>query len=158
MTPCWEELLLFIVVQLLGHIQLFATPQTAARQASLSFTISWSLLRLMSIELMMPSNSINVIILDIFQILSLYLIQGLQISLSFRWLPFTLLIVSFDECALKFLYIYSHLFLFFLPGISVLYPRKHCKCNVMKFSLCFLLRVSQFQLLNQVFDIFPVKF
>ena len=66
MTPCWEELLLFIVVQLLGHIQLFATPQTAARQASLSFTISWSLLRLMSIELMMPSNSINVIILDIF--------------------------------------------------------------------------------------------
>ena len=33
-----------------------ATPQTAARQASLSFTISWYLLRLMFIELMMPSN------------------------------------------------------------------------------------------------------
>jgi len=33
-----------------------ATPWTAARQASLSFTISWSLLKLMSIESMMPSN------------------------------------------------------------------------------------------------------
>ena len=34
------------------------TPWTAARQASLSFTISWSLLRLMSIELVMPSNNL----------------------------------------------------------------------------------------------------
>ena len=37
-------------------VRLFATPWTAARQASLSFTISRSLLRLMSIESMMPSN------------------------------------------------------------------------------------------------------
>ena len=34
----------------------FATPWTVARQASLSFTVSWSLLRLMSIEPVMPSN------------------------------------------------------------------------------------------------------
>ena len=44
-----------IVVQSLSHVQLFATPSTAAHQASLSFTISWSLLKLMSIELV-PSN------------------------------------------------------------------------------------------------------
>ena len=37
-------------------VRLFVTPWTAARQASLSFTISWSLLKLMSIELVMPSN------------------------------------------------------------------------------------------------------
>ena len=43
-------------VQLLSHVRLFATPWTAARQASLSFTVSPSLLRLMSIELVMPSN------------------------------------------------------------------------------------------------------
>ena len=43
-------------LQLLSHVQLFVTPRTAARQASLSFTISWSLLRLMSIESVMPSN------------------------------------------------------------------------------------------------------
>ena len=37
-------------------VQFYATPWTAACQASLSFTISWSLLKLMSIELVMPSN------------------------------------------------------------------------------------------------------
>ena len=45
-----------VVVQSLSCVQLFATPWTAARQASLSFTISWSLLKLMFIELVMPSN------------------------------------------------------------------------------------------------------
>ena len=39
-----------------SRVRLFVTPQTAAGQASLSFTISWSLLELMSIELVMPSN------------------------------------------------------------------------------------------------------
>ena len=45
-----------IVLQSLSDVRLFATPWTAARQASLSFTISWSLLKLMSIESVMPSN------------------------------------------------------------------------------------------------------
>ena len=45
-----------IVVQPLSRVQLFATSWTAACQASLSFTISKSLLKLMSIELVMPSN------------------------------------------------------------------------------------------------------
>ena len=44
------------VVQLLSHVQLFMTPWTAAHQASLSFTISQSLLKIISIELMVPSN------------------------------------------------------------------------------------------------------
>ena len=43
-------------VQSLSHVQLFATPWTAARQASLSITNSQSLLKLMSIESLMPSN------------------------------------------------------------------------------------------------------
>ena len=46
----------YVVVQLLSHVQLLATPWTAACQASLSFTISWSLVKLMSIESVMPSN------------------------------------------------------------------------------------------------------
>ena len=45
-----------VAVQLLSHVQLFATPLTAACQASLSFTISWGLLKLVSIESVMPSN------------------------------------------------------------------------------------------------------
>ena len=45
-----------IVVLSLHHVWLFVTPWTTASQASLSFTIFWSLLKLMSIELVMPSN------------------------------------------------------------------------------------------------------
>ena len=43
-------------VQSVSHVRLFATPCTATRQASLSITNSWSLLKFMSIELAMPSN------------------------------------------------------------------------------------------------------
>ena len=46
----------FTVVQSISCVRLFETPWTAAHQASLSFTVSQSLLKLMSIELMMPSN------------------------------------------------------------------------------------------------------
>ena len=46
----------FVAVQLLSHIQLFATPWTAVHQDFLSFTISWSLLKFMSVELVMLSN------------------------------------------------------------------------------------------------------
>ena len=57
----WGLCLLFYTqfssVQLLSHVRIFVTPWTAARQASLSITNSRSLLRLMSIELVMPSPS-----------------------------------------------------------------------------------------------------
>ena len=43
-------------VQALSHVQFFATPWTVARQASLSITNSQSVLKLMSIESVMPSN------------------------------------------------------------------------------------------------------
>ena len=46
----------FSAVQLLSQVQLFATPGTAASQASLSSTNSQSLLKLMSFEAVMPSN------------------------------------------------------------------------------------------------------
>ena len=46
----------FISVQSLSHVRLFATPWTAAHQASLSITNSWSLPKPMSIVSVMPSN------------------------------------------------------------------------------------------------------
>ena len=46
----------FVAVQSLSHVQLFGTRWTAAHQASLSFTISWSLLKLMFMESVMSSN------------------------------------------------------------------------------------------------------
>ena len=48
----------FSSVQSLSHVQLFATPWTTARQASLSITNSWRLLKVMSIESVMPSNNL----------------------------------------------------------------------------------------------------
>ena len=66
---------LFAVVQLLNHAQLFATPWTAAHQASPYFTISWSLCKLMSIESTMPSNH-------------LILSQLLSSCLQGSWAPF----------------------------------------------------------------------
>ena len=50
-----------VVVQSLSHVQLFATPWTAARQASPSFTISQSLLKRICIESVMPSNDLILI-------------------------------------------------------------------------------------------------
>ena len=49
---------MFSSVQPLSHVQLFATPWTTACQASLSITNSWSLPKLMSIKLVMPSNDL----------------------------------------------------------------------------------------------------
>ena len=56
-TEPWSPVFPFLlVVQSPSHLWLFATPWTAARQASLSFTSSQSLQKLMSIESVMPSN------------------------------------------------------------------------------------------------------
>ena len=55
---------IIVVVEPLGRVRLFGTPWTAARQASLSFTIARSLLKLKSIELVMPSNHLILCHLD----------------------------------------------------------------------------------------------
>ena len=47
------------LVQLINHVQVFATLWAAACQVFLSFTNSWNLLKLMSIKLVMPSNHLN---------------------------------------------------------------------------------------------------
>ena len=53
-NKCW--FLIFRLVQSLSHVRFFGTPWTAACQSSASITSSWSLLKLTSIESMMPSN------------------------------------------------------------------------------------------------------
>ena len=52
-----------LVVQFISLIRLFGTLWTAARQVSLSFAVSQSLLRLMSIESVMPSNHLILLLL-----------------------------------------------------------------------------------------------
>ena len=58
---CRELYKFVFIVQLLSRVQLFATPWAAAHQALLSFTISWSLLKFMSIESF--SSCLNCLIL-----------------------------------------------------------------------------------------------
>ena len=48
--------IIVVIVESLSYVRLFATPWTAAHQASLSFTNPWNLLKLMSIESVMLSN------------------------------------------------------------------------------------------------------
>ena len=57
-----KELIIFymiVVVQLLSHVWLFATPWTAVHQALLPFTMSWNLLKLVSIESVMLSDHLT---------------------------------------------------------------------------------------------------
>ena len=58
----WTNNFQFSSFQSLSHVWFFATPWTAALQASQSFTVSWSLLKLMSIELVMPSTILSFVI------------------------------------------------------------------------------------------------
>ena len=74
-------------VQSLSHVWLFVTPWTAAHQASLSITNSWSLLKHMSIELVMPSNQL---ILCCPLLLSLSIFPSIRVfsnasALHIRW-------------------------------------------------------------------------
>ena len=59
MTICFTEIFVVIVFQSLNHVQFFATPWTTTCQDSLSFTISQSLLKLISIESVMLSNHLS---------------------------------------------------------------------------------------------------
>ena len=75
------------VVQTLSHVWLFATPWTAAHQASLSFTISLSLLKLMSAESMMPSNHLvlRLLLLLLPSIFPSIRVFSNELALHIRW-------------------------------------------------------------------------
>ena len=78
-----------VAVESLSRFRLFVTPRTAAHQASLSFTISWSLLKLMSIELIMPSNLLilccPLLLPSIFLSIRVY---SNKLALPIRWLKY----------------------------------------------------------------------
>ena len=87
-------------VQSLSRVLLFVTPWTAARQASLSITNSWSLLKLMSIESMMPSNHLILchpllLLLSIFPSIRVFSYES--IFLTIRWPEFQLQHQSLNE-------------------------------------------------------------
>ena len=78
---------MLIVVQSLSHIQLFVTTRTTAHQASLSITISRSLLKLISIESVMSSNHLilccSLLLLSIFPSIRVFSNESAGTSLLF---------------------------------------------------------------------------
>ena len=91
-------------VQTLSRIWLFASPWTAACQTSVSFTISWSLLKIMSIELVMPSNLLILcypllLLPSIFPSMSVFSSES---ALRIRWpkyWSFSFSISTYNECS-----------------------------------------------------------
>ena len=77
--------LFVVVVQSFSCVQLFETPWTTARQASLSFTIPQSLLKLMSIELVMPSNHFILCLPLLLLLLIFPRIRIFESTLCIRW-------------------------------------------------------------------------
>ena len=88
-TPAYQRLKSSVecfIFQSLNRVPLFVTPRPAARQASLSFTISWSLLKLMSIKSVMPSNHLflcrPLLLPSIFPIIRVFSSES---ALCIRW-------------------------------------------------------------------------
>ena len=101
------------VVQSLSCVRLFASPWTAVCQASLSFTISYSLLKLMSIELEMPSNHLilcHPLLLP--SIFSSIMVFSNELALRSRWPKYWK--ISFSICPSKE---YSGLISFIITGL-----------------------------------------
>ena len=75
------------VAESLSCVQLFATPWTAAHQASLSFSISQSLLKLMSVESVVPSNHLILchLLLLVASIFSIIKVFSNELALHIRW-------------------------------------------------------------------------
>ena len=120
-----------LVVQSLSHVWLFATQWTAAHQTSLSFTVSWSLLRFVSIESVMLSNHL---------ILCCPLLQH-----GVFWVVLLVIITEYDYKVSRLVstndnqpqLFYGHLLqLLFHSGVC-----NHCVGNTMKCILCYLVKL-----------------
>ena len=78
---------LVVVVQSLGRFRLFATPWTTAHKASVSFTISWNLLKLMSFESVMPPKHLILcrLLLLLPSIFPSMTVLSNELALHIRW-------------------------------------------------------------------------
>ena len=85
-----------VTVKSLSHVWLSVTPWTVTHQASLSFTISWSLLKVMSTELMMPSNCLILChpLLLLPSIFPSIWVFSSKLTLYIRWPKYWIFIIS----------------------------------------------------------------
>ena len=136
------SILLFVVVdQSLNCVWLFVTPWTEACQAPLSFTISWSLLKCMSIEPVMPSNRLIFChpLLLLPSILATIRVFSSESVLQIRWPKYC----SFSLCISPFNG-YSGLISFRIDWFDLLAVQHHSlKASIFQCVACFTVQVSQ---------------
>ena len=88
----------FVGTQLKACFSVLTTPWTAACQAALSFTMSWSLLKLMSIELVMPSNRLILChLIFLFSIFPSTRVFSNDLALCNRWLNYS----THNHCSIR---------------------------------------------------------
>ena len=139
---CQEE----DVVQLLSHVLLFATPWTAACHAFLSFTISWSLLRFMSMELVMPSNHL-ILCCPLLLLPSVFLsirVFANKSALRIRWPQYSSFSISPSNEYSGFIsFRLDWLYLLAVHGtLKRLLQHHNLKASVLQSSVCFMIQLS----------------
>ena len=140
--------MLFVVVQSLSHVGLFATPWTAACQSPLSSTVSWSLLKFMSFELVLLSNHL-ILFRPLFLLPSVFpsiRVFSNELALHFRWLKcwsFSFRMNPSNE--------YSGLISFRIDGLDLLviqgtlknlFQHHDLKASILQHSAAFMVQLS----------------
>ena len=135
-------------IQSLSCVWLFATPWTVALQASLSITNSWSLFKLMSIELVMPSNHLILccpllLLPSIFPSISVFLNES---TLHMRWpkcWSFSFSISPFNEYSRLISFRTDQLDLLAVQGtFKSLLQNHNSKASVLRHSAFFIVQLS----------------
>ena len=134
-------------VQSLSRVRLFATPRTAARKASLSITNSWSLLKLMSIELVMPNNHLSLcypLLLLLFIFPSIRVFSN-ESALHIRWLnywSFSFSVSPSDEYSGLILFRIDWFVLFVVQGTLKRLQHHSSKASTLWHSAFFMVQLS----------------
>ena len=138
---------LFVVVELISCVQLFATPWTAAPQVSLSFIISQSLLKLMSIESLMPPNHLilccPLLLPSVFPSIRLFSDElALHIKWSKYW-SFSFSISPSNEYSGLISFRVNWFYLLAIQGtIKSLLQHHSSKASILQLSVCFKIQLS----------------
>ena len=146
----WSWVSFVIVVESLNCVWPFVTPRTAACQASLSFTISQSLLRLMSIELVMPSNHLILchpllLLPSIFPSIRVF---SNELALRIRWpkywrFSFSFSISPSNEYSGLISFRMDWFDLFAIQGtLKSLLQHHNLKASILQCSACFMVQLS----------------
>ena len=146
---------LLVVIQSLSLVRLVSNPWTAALQASLSFTISQSLLKFISIELVMPSNHLVLChpFLLLPSIFPSFKVFSNELALCIRWLKeynFNFSIIPFNKYS-GFIYFWIDWFdLLAVQGtLKNLLQHHSSKVSVLRCSTFFMIQLAHPRLLEK---------